>query len=92
MPLLFVATLIIIPAIISEAPKITPPPHIQAKAPIDSARFCGYLSWQPFLMLQQLHLQKLKLRPSGIAILVITLLILSVAVCTSAVPILSAKH
>ena len=41
MPLLFVATLIIIPAIISEAPKITPPPHIQAKAPIDSARFCG---------------------------------------------------
>ena len=36
MPLLFVATLIII-----QAPKITPPPHIQAKAPIDSARFCG---------------------------------------------------
>ena len=41
MPLLFVATLIIIPAIISEAPKITPPPHIQARAPILSALFCG---------------------------------------------------
>ena len=38
------AIFIIIPAIISEAPKITPPPQIQASEPIDSARFCGLLA------------------------------------------------
>ena len=49
-----------IPAIISEAPKITPPPHIQARAPILSALFCGLFELAIILRAATTTLAKIK--------------------------------
>ena len=87
LPVLFVAIFIIIPAIIRLAPKTTPPPHIQARLPIDSARFCGLFEFAIIFIAAITTLAKISTPPRGIAILVITLFIFSVAVSTSAVPI-----
>ena len=86
----------IIPAIIKDAPNITPPPHIQAKLPILSALFWGLFEFAIIFIAAITTLANISTPPRGIAILVITLFIFSVAVSTSAVPIVVppsvAKH